>query len=431
MSTPTRRLVCIVRVLAVVCLALTLATPAAAQFGGLKKKAQQAAGAEAAKTVGDTTAAQHGAAPAPARRGRRGDGGRGARRPDRRPVHRRAQGRKGRARDGEKGGHALRRYNRDAAAYEAAKDKCAEAQANFPNRAAADPKFADRYSATADKMVKAQEAGNQELAAAVGRLGPGNDGPELPDQTAEAARRLLRRPARHRQPRGGAGDQDLEDESERVRHGPGADLDDPAGPDPARRRVGQREVGGEQPVRRAQAADGPAGAAPGPCRQAGPRAGAAARPPAAPAPTGMSDDQTKLANCMAKNAKKHEKEIEALGQAGPGRGDRPTTWRRPWPSPTPSGSSSPPGASRHDAIRADGAGGRLGRAPGGCDGIARRRLRLGRRPRGAHLVRMGDLVAARRRPGAAGLGTRRSPSGCGGADQARHRMGRAAAPRRE
>ena len=152
--------------LAVVCLALTLATPAAAQFGSLKKKAQQAAGAEAAKTVGDTTAAQHGAAPAPAQG--EGGGGTEAVALDDQIVDQFIAGLKAGKAEREtakKEDTPYGRYNRDAAAYEAAKDKCAAAQANFPDRAVADPKFADRYSATADKMAKAQEAGNQELAA--------------------------------------------------------------------------------------------------------------------------------------------------------------------------------------------------------------------------------------------------------------------------
>jgi hypothetical protein len=37
-------------------------------------------------------------------------------------------------------------------------------------------------------------------------------------------------------------------------------------------------------------------------------------PPTPSATTGMSDDQSRMANCMAKNAQKHEKEIAALGE---------------------------------------------------------------------------------------------------------------------
>ena len=133
MPTPTRRAVCIVRMLAIACLTLALVTPTAAQFGGLKKKAQQAAGAEAAKKAGDSTAAQKGAAPAPAAGG--GGGGTETVVLDDQLVDQFIAGLKAGKAEREaakKEDTPYGRYNRDAAAYAAAKAKCEAAQADLP-----------------------------------------------------------------------------------------------------------------------------------------------------------------------------------------------------------------------------------------------------------------------------------------------------------
>lgn len=313
MSTPTRRLVCIVRALAVVCLALTLATPAAAQFGGLKKKAQQAAGAEAAKTVGDTTAAQHGAAPAPAQG--EGGGGTEAVALDDQIVDQFIAGLKAGKAEREtakKEDTPYGRYNRDAAAYEAAKDKCAAAQANFPNRAVADPKFADRYSATADKMAKAQEAGNQELAAkwadsALAMMDPSCliKQPKQPDDYYDAQRAIDSRAEEQAIKTSKMSRSEFAMAQERtwmILQG-----QTPPGDASASEKSAVNKRSSElKPLMGLQEQP--------PARAAKPAPAPAPPPPAAPAPTGMSDDQTKTANCMAKNAQKHEKEIEALGQ---------------------------------------------------------------------------------------------------------------------
>ncbi len=167
MPTPTRRLVCIVRMLAIACVTLALTTPAVAQFGSLKKKAQQAAGAEAAKKAGDTTAAQKGGAPAPTA-GVGGGGGSETVVLDDQLVDQFITGLKaGKAEReaAEKEDSPYARYSRDAAAYKAAEAKCDEAKMNFNTRLM-DEKFAARYSAVADKMIKAQEAGDQKQQAA-------------------------------------------------------------------------------------------------------------------------------------------------------------------------------------------------------------------------------------------------------------------------
>ncbi|HJX87939.1 MAG TPA: hypothetical protein VJ277_10305, partial [Gemmatimonadales bacterium] len=159
MSTPPRRLVCTVRMLAVACLTLALATPAAAQFGGLKKKAQQAAGAEAAKKAGDSTAAEKDAAPVPT-----GGGGTEAVVLDDQLVDQYIAGLKAGQAEREaakKENTSYGQYTRDADAYKVAKAKCDAAHETFTSRMVADEKLQKRYTAAADKMIKAQEAGDQ------------------------------------------------------------------------------------------------------------------------------------------------------------------------------------------------------------------------------------------------------------------------------
>ena len=311
MSTPTRRLVCIVRMLVPACLTLALATPAAAQFGGLKKKAQQAAGAEAAKKVGDSTAAQKDAAPAPAA------GGGGGRTEtvvlDDQLVDQFITGLKAGKAEREaakKENTPYGQYNRDAAAYEAAKDKCSQAQATFPNRAVADPKFSDRYSAATEKMVKAQETGNQELAAAWGdsalaMMDPSCivKQPKQPDDYYDAQRNVDSRAEEQAIKSSKMSRSEFAMAQERawmILQGQTPPGDASAGEKSAvnKRSAELKPLLGLQEVPPAPAAK-PAPAPP---------------PPTPSATTGMSDDQSRMANCMAKNAQKHEKEIAALGE---------------------------------------------------------------------------------------------------------------------
>jgi hypothetical protein len=313
MPTPTRRLVCIVRMLAIACLTLALVTPTAAQFGGLKKKAQQAAGSEAAKKAGDSTAAQKGAAPAPAAGG--GGGGTETVVLDDQLVDQFITGLKAGKAEREaakKENTPYGQYNRDAAAYEAAKDKCSQAQATFPNRAVADPKFSDRYSAATEKMVKAQEAGNQELAAAWGdsalaMMDPSCivKQPKQPDDYYDAQRKIDSRAEEQAIKSSKMSRSEFAMAQERtwmILQGQTPPGDASASEKTA---VNNRSaelkslMGLEQPpARAAKPASAPT---------------AAPAPAAAAAPSGMSDDQSKVANCMANNAQKHEKEIEALG----------------------------------------------------------------------------------------------------------------------
>src|SRR6476646_5091561 len=57
------------------------------------------------------------------------------------------------------------KYLRAQQAYTAAKSKCEAAQASWPQRAAANPKLTDKYSALMQKMVDAMQKQDQKLAA--------------------------------------------------------------------------------------------------------------------------------------------------------------------------------------------------------------------------------------------------------------------------
>ena len=313
MSTPPRRLVCTVRMLAIACLTLALATPAAAQFGGLKKKAQQAAGAEAAKKAGDTTAAQKGAAPAPA--GGEGGGGTEAVVLDDKLVDQYIAGLKAGQAEREaakKENTVYGRYQRDAEAYKVGKAKCDEAQANFPARLTADEKYRERYSAMADKMMKAQETGDQKKAqiyadSSLALVDPGCviKDPQQPEGYYDAERAVDNRAEEQALKTSKLSRNEFAMAQERAwmilqgRTPPG-DVSASEQAAVNKRSAELKPLLGLQEVPPARAAK-PAAAPPPPA-------------PAAAAPTGMSDAQSQMANCMAKNSQKHEKEIEALGQ---------------------------------------------------------------------------------------------------------------------
>ena len=125
---------------------LTIATPASAQFGGLKKKIKPAA-------------AQAAAAPA-----------------DQGGIIVLTDDVVNQLLTGLKAGQAERdaamkedtpygRFKKADAAYEAAKPKCEAAQPGFYQRGAANPKMLDKYQALTDKMVAAQGKGDMKRAA--------------------------------------------------------------------------------------------------------------------------------------------------------------------------------------------------------------------------------------------------------------------------
>jgi len=311
MSTPTRRLVCIVRMLVPACLTLALATPAAAQFGGLKKKAQQAAGAEAAKKVGDSTAAQKDAAPAPAAGG--GGGGTETVVLDDQLVDQFITGLKAGKAEREaakKENTPYAQYLRDSEAYKAAKAKCDAAHETFTTRMLADSVLRERYSAATDKMIKAQEAGDQKQQeawadSAMAIMDPACivKEPKQPDDYYESQRKIDSRAEEQAIKSSKMSRSEFAMAQERawmILQGQTPPGDASAGEKSAvnKRSAELKPLLGLQEVPPARAAK-PAPAPP---------------PPTPSATTGMSDDQSRMANCMAKNAQKHEKEIAALGE---------------------------------------------------------------------------------------------------------------------
>ena len=149
------RLAAIVRAAGFAAVALSIATPASAQFGGLKKKLKSATApaTDAAAAPEQATAA---AAPA---------GGTVVLTDD--VVDQLIAGLKAGQAQREAAAKAdtpYGRYQQALAAYEVAKPKCEAAQQTFPNRMAADDKLGTKYSAYVDKMVAAQTKGDQKTA---------------------------------------------------------------------------------------------------------------------------------------------------------------------------------------------------------------------------------------------------------------------------
>lgn len=315
MSTPTRRLVCIVRMLAIACLTVALATPAVAQFGGLKKKAEKAAGAEAAKKAGDTTAAQKAAAPAPAEAaGGNGAGGQEAVVLDEKLVDQYIAGLKAGNAEREaakKENTPYGQYLRDSEAYKAAKAKCDAAHETFTTRMLADSVLRERYSAAADKMIKAQEAGDQKKQeawadSAMAMMDPAClvKEPKQPDDYYEAQRKIDSRAEEAAIKNSKLTRSEFAMAQERawmILQGQTPPGDASASEKAAvnNRSAELKPLLGLEEKPAARAAKPAAAPAPAPA-------------PVAPA-SGMSDAQMKTAKCNAKNAEKNQKEIEALG----------------------------------------------------------------------------------------------------------------------
>jgi hypothetical protein len=303
MTTPTRRFMTVARLLPAALLMLALATPATAQFGGLKKKIKAAAGAES--DAKDAEANQ-------------GQGGGGA-----------AAGTEtvvvddktvGQLVDGLKAGRAEReaaakednsrsRYDRDLAAYRAAQSKCEEAKANLTQRMMADEKFQKRYSAMADKMVNA--AGNRKLYAAYAdsvqaMIDPGclATEPKRPDDYEDAQRQIDNRAEQAEIKGSGLTRSELAMVKERawgILQGAPGDASSSEQAAVNTRGAELKQLLGIQQPETARATK------------------AAPAPAPAPASTtviqpGMSDAQQQTANCMGQNTQKHQKEIEALAQ---------------------------------------------------------------------------------------------------------------------
>ena len=305
MFTPTRRFLSLARLLPAALLMLALATPAAAQFGGLKKKIKAAAGAESDAKDADTDHGKNGATAA---------GGTETVVVNDETVGQLIAGLKaGRAEReaAQKEDNSYGRYNRERAAYEAAKSKCDAATQNMTQRMMADEKFRERYSATADKMFKAQEKGDQKAYAAYADstqalIDPSclAKEPKQPDDYYDAQREIDNRAEKAELKGAGLTVSELGMLKERawgILQGAPGDASQSEQKAVNTRGAELKQLLGiqqEEPAKAKKSAPAPA----------------PAPPPTVATQPGASDVQQQTANCMAANAQKHQKEIEALAQ---------------------------------------------------------------------------------------------------------------------
>jgi hypothetical protein len=314
MRNTCRRLATLARAAALVAIALGVASPAAAQFGGLKKKLKQAAGQEGANKAAEETgaapeAAQAAGAPAGAA------GGQVVLTED--VVNKMIAGFKAAEAEraaAEKEDTPYSRYQKAKADYADAKQKCQAAQTDWPRRAMADQKLADRYSAAADKMMKHmndpklyQIYGDSALAI----MSPSCvvKEPTKPDDYYDHQREVDSRAEKAEMKGSGMSRSELAMAKERT----DAILRKAAGPDISASEKNAVEKRADE-LKRYMGYDLPA-----PTRAQKPAPAAAPAPaPAAttPATPTVSPGQQAMAECMGKNSQKHEKEIQELGARG-------------------------------------------------------------------------------------------------------------------
>ncbi len=158
MSSPYRPVITVTRLAVATIVALTIATPASAQFGGLKKRVKAKAGQEAvSKAAGDEAA--EGAAPAD-------QGGMIVLTED--VVSRLVNGLKAGQVERQAASEAdtpYGRHTRAATAYASAKVKCDAAHRGFYLRMAGNRKLSDKHTSLIEKMVEAQNNNDAELTA--------------------------------------------------------------------------------------------------------------------------------------------------------------------------------------------------------------------------------------------------------------------------
>ena len=304
------RLTALVRTAAVVAVALGLATPAAAQFGGLKKKLKQTAGQEGANKAAEAAGATPEAAGAAEATGQAGGTG-GAVVLTEDVVKQLLTGLKaGRAeRDAAaKEDTPYGRYKQSEVAYADAQPKCEAARQTWPQKAAADEKLMNRYSALTEKMVNAQQKGDQKLSAvyfdsAMTIISPSCavKQPVQPDNYYEVQREVDTRAEKAELKASGLSRSELFMVKERA----DAILRNATGPDisASEKSAVNAKAGELKPLMGLQEPPTVRAAKPAP---------ATAPAPAAPAAPAMTPGQNAMMNCMAKNNEKHQKEIEAL-----------------------------------------------------------------------------------------------------------------------
>ena len=287
------------RLLVAVLVALGVSTPAAAQFKKLKDAVTKKADPKP-----DAAAPQ-----APA------DGGTVAVTPD--VVDRLLAGLRAAKAEREKAGKEdtpYGRYNRAKAAYAVAKPKCEAAQMTWGQRAAADEKLANRYTATVEKAMAARQKGDMAgyeagMYEALGVIDPSCavKEPQQPDGYYDAQRAVDERANQANLKTSGFTDQEFGMASDRVlailngSDPPGgastSEKSAVSAKDPELKSLyGIRDAQEQRVAKQAPAAD--------------------STPPAqAQAPT-LPPGATGYNQCMMNNVQRHEKEIQALGDRG-------------------------------------------------------------------------------------------------------------------
>jgi len=289
--------------------ALVLATPASAQFGGLKKKLKKATGHSDSSAAATATNAN---AASPAQGG----------------TLVLTSEVVGQLLTSLQAGQAVRAsaakedtpygsYVRARKAYAEAKPACEAAQESWPQKAAANQKLNDKYSRLTQKMVDAMQKQDQKKAAiyqdsAMAMMSPSCvvKQPEQPKDFFDAERAVEVRAEQAEVKASGWKSGELAMVKERtdgiLRGQPPADVSASETAAVSAKAAELKPLMGieEQPVARAQK---PAPAAPAP---AAPTA-AAATPQVDPQAAAMS---SKMSNCMMKNIQAHQAEMEKLGK---------------------------------------------------------------------------------------------------------------------
>lgn len=291
----------LVRMMVAAVLAAAVVTPAAAQFGGLKKKVRAAAGAGESK--------EKPAPPAPA------EGDAGTLVLDDDAVNRyllyltTAQAEREAAK---KEDTPYGRYLRAEAAADAAAAKCSAAQAQFPQRMGADEKLRLRYTAMSEKMMAAMEKQNMKLYEAyadssLAIMDPSCavKKPARPDDWNEMQRQVDERAEKKGAEAAGLDGRELGQIAERafgiLKDAPAHDTS-PSEIAAVKKREAElkRALGMEEvPVARAQ--------------QAAPAAAAESAPPPPPGAQ-VTAEQRALSECTSKNAEKNDQEVKRLGE---------------------------------------------------------------------------------------------------------------------
>ena len=202
------------------------------------------------------------------------------------------------------------RYKQSEIAYADAQPKCEAAKQAWPTRAAKDEKLLDKYSAMTEKMVNAQQKGDQKLSAiyfdsAMTMMSPSCavKQPTQPDQYYEVQREVDNRAEKSEMKASGLSRSELFMAKERaeaiLRGAPGPDISASEKNAVSSRADELKRLMGIEQVTPARA---------------GKPAPAAAPAPAAPAGPTVSPGQQAMMNCIAQNVEKHQKEIEALAQ---------------------------------------------------------------------------------------------------------------------